>query len=311
MYGEDSNLILVCGCPRSGTTLIQRILNAHPEVYGGPEFDFLPEIAGLRDKMRTSIEQGRLTPWLDKDALDRAFASFIHELLQKKEKQSSCRYVSEKTPSNVLAFPSLINILPNARFVFVVRDPRAIIASMLQVARNAKNAGLVPDASFSNVLNATNYINQCWKSGFSIPESTNRFSTIFYEDVIRCPETAVRKMCESIGLPFCIEMLSIENCKFDLAEEHTWRHCYSKKDLENQIHQESREKWRDSLTNADLFIIHKHLFRNSVIENRYFAKGMWQNRDSLRGRVIDRYLSTRATTRRLILSCWRRFSRHF
>jgi Sulfotransferase family len=58
-------IVFVGGSPRSGTTLIQQLLNYHPAVYGGPEFDFVPEIADLFRRMRQSIRSGRIDNFLN------------------------------------------------------------------------------------------------------------------------------------------------------------------------------------------------------------------------------------------------------
>ncbi|MEO1139914.1 MAG: sulfotransferase, partial [Pseudomonadota bacterium] len=49
-------MIFVGGPPRSGTTLLQRIMGAHQDVFAGPEFDFIPtHVFELRKKMLRSI----------------------------------------------------------------------------------------------------------------------------------------------------------------------------------------------------------------------------------------------------------------
>jgi hypothetical protein len=54
---ELGRLVFVGGSPRSGTTLVQRVLNHHPKVYGGPEFDFIPSIAELYQKFLRGLEK--------------------------------------------------------------------------------------------------------------------------------------------------------------------------------------------------------------------------------------------------------------
>ena len=65
LAAQLGRLIFVGGSPRSGTTLVQRILDCHPEIYGGPEFDFVPSIVDLFQTMRKSIGSGRIDAFLD------------------------------------------------------------------------------------------------------------------------------------------------------------------------------------------------------------------------------------------------------
>ncbi len=102
LASQLSRLIFVGGSPRSGTTLAQRILDCHPEIYGGPEFDFVPPIVDLFQQMRTSIRSGRIDAILDEKGLVHAFRGLLVALLLPKLQAEGVSYLSEKTPSNVL-----------------------------------------------------------------------------------------------------------------------------------------------------------------------------------------------------------------
>src|SRR5204863_9372309 len=126
-------LIFVGGPPRSGTTLVQKVLCAHPDVAGAGEFDFIPTIVGVRDKMRASVRSGRISEHTSEDAVDAAFGELVERLLLPLADRRGRQFLVEKTPHNVLVFSDLASLLPRARFVLVVRDPRDIVASMLDV----------------------------------------------------------------------------------------------------------------------------------------------------------------------------------
>src|SRR6266513_5215620 len=107
---ELSRIVFVGGSPRSGTTLVQRVLNHHPKVYGGSEFDFIPGIAELYQRMRDSVHSGRIAPILDEARLRHVFRELIASLLIPKAEAEGVVLLSEKTPSNVLAFDALEQI---------------------------------------------------------------------------------------------------------------------------------------------------------------------------------------------------------
>ena len=58
---RGKRFVFIGGSPRSGTTLVQNILDSHPVICGGPEFHHLPDIMNLRKALRDSIAKG----WID------------------------------------------------------------------------------------------------------------------------------------------------------------------------------------------------------------------------------------------------------
>ncbi len=115
--GNPSGLpIFVVGFPRSGTTLIEQILAAHPAVHGAGEVSILPDIV-------TSDEGA-----LQSDASPEADAEYLHGLgtlyLEKLARLApDAVHITDKNPDNggVLGFVHLM--LPKAKVIHVSRDP--------------------------------------------------------------------------------------------------------------------------------------------------------------------------------------------
>jgi hypothetical protein len=120
------------------------MLDSHPDICGGPEFDHILDIIGLRDKLRVSISSGRTSAYHSEGGVDRATGAFIEQLLLPYADDRDCKVVSEKTPWNVLVFRELLEVFPEARFIFCVRDPRAVTTSMIEVGKRAQEKGLRP-----------------------------------------------------------------------------------------------------------------------------------------------------------------------
>src|SRR5258708_27193176 len=170
LASQLSRLIFVGGSPRSGTTLTQRILDCHPEIYGGPEFDFVPAIIKLFHDMQTSIRSGRIDAILDEKALVRAFRCFLTALLLPKLQAEGVSYLSEKTPSNVFAFAGLERCVPEAKKIFIIRDPRDVVSSMLDVGRRQRRRRGRAPGFVRDTLAAVEYMNQCLKAGAATAE---------------------------------------------------------------------------------------------------------------------------------------------
>ena len=146
MYGSIDNdghrLIFIGGSPRSGTTLLQNMLDSHPLILGGPEFLHLPDIIELRRKLHYSIGREWISLFCTRDDVDRYLISVISKLFLSLSGKYHCEFYSEKTPENILVFSELIELFPEAHFIQVIRDPRAILSSMRQVKKRAIEKGI-------------------------------------------------------------------------------------------------------------------------------------------------------------------------
>lgn len=110
---SSSNLIFIIGMPRSGTTLLQRILSGHSQVTSVGEVPYLERAFNANIGWNNS-----LTP----DGI-RNFRE--HYLLLMQQHFSTKKYVIDKTPQNFI-FTNLIRFaFPNAKVIHIYRDPNA------------------------------------------------------------------------------------------------------------------------------------------------------------------------------------------
>ena len=265
------NIIFIGGAPRSGTTLIQRIIASHSRVYGGPEFDLVPKIIELRNIFLSSVENGRISKYLTTDDVNDLFSHFLEKTFNYKiEKTPNKTHISEKTPSNIMVFSELAEIFPHSHLIFVLRDPRAIVASMLEVGRRYKKDGKIPPFFTRNVRSAIQYINECWDAGHASLDKCKNVHLVYYEDVVTLPLESVKKLMTQLDLPFEDGLLDMK--AYDMSEfksgEQFW---YSQEKLGAPISGESVEAWQQKLTPYEVFIINKRISRFHTI-SRYNLK---------------------------------------
>lgn len=131
------------------------------------------------------------------------------------------RLFSEKTPENVHYFPVIQQLFPNAKFLFILRDPRAIFKSFQNVAKRARASGRTENRG--NVTEDLKRIESAIKAGSSF-QATNpeHCMTVYYEDLVSAPETTAKQICEFINLEFVPEMLQtqISTASSDLIRAH-------------------------------------------------------------------------------------------
>ncbi|KAH8861976.1 Protein-tyrosine sulfotransferase A [Schistosoma japonicum] len=125
---RDSPFIFIGGHQSTGTGLMRIILDIHPLVRCGPEPIVTREILRYRrhqDSMIDTLSKVGITY----DVLDDATAAFIATVIQKMGPYAE--RLCHKDPSSYLYLEELADIFPKAKFIHMIRDGRAAIASTI------------------------------------------------------------------------------------------------------------------------------------------------------------------------------------
>ncbi|NLX05311.1 MAG: sulfotransferase [Phycisphaerae bacterium] len=246
---SGQRLIFVGGVPRSGTTLLQNMLDCHPEILGGPEFLYVPDIIQLRDRIRSAIDNRYIHHFCCREDLDRLVCDFIRRLLLPLADRNGCRLLSEKTPPNVLVFPQLLELFPDARLIHVIRDPRAVIASMLQVGRRSRKVGWSLHPYAYSVAAGIEYTRRCFDAGFAAAgAASQRVLTVSYERLVSDPEAETRRVCRFLELEWSDRMLSPGQFSHLGEEAITNEVFYDRESYERDPEIGQIDKWKSQLT---------------------------------------------------------------
>jgi len=214
MNYED--LILIGGSPRSGTTLVQNILDSHPAIYGGPEFGQLPSIISLRRSMRTAAGSGAITNYVSYETIDQHLRELTLQWLSPPAMQKGASRISEKTPGNALCMEELLELFPKAAGIHVVRNPAAVFASMLTVKKRYESSGReMPERLASDQAMAATISAHMLAGIRAVQAYPDRCFMVRYESLVADPESTVRDMCLKSGIRFHDAMLQPANHKHD------------------------------------------------------------------------------------------------
>jgi len=289
-------LIFVGGSARSGTTLVQNMLDSHSSILGGPEFLHLPDIVKLRNAMRRNVEKGWIDQICSSENVDARFRTLILDFLMPFAEKHHAELLSEKTPENVLVFPEVAALLPKARFIFVVRDPRAIAASMFQVGQRAREKGAKLQAFTRNTTAAIEYIKRSFKCGFrAIAQAPERFLIVRYEEIVKDPEFVTKGICAFLDIPWEAAMCSPSE-KTHMGEQaittksnEIW---YSKAQYNANPHTSSMESWKSSLSSQQQLSISKAFQDYKELTDLGYDFSILDMRlsDRLKGFLIDSVL---------------------
>jgi hypothetical protein len=207
-HPQGRRLVFVGGAPRSGTTLLQHVLDSHPNVYGGPEYDCVPAIVHAWREVVENLARGRIAAFGGRGQIDAAFANLIEDLLLPAADDKGAEVLSEKTPLNVMVFADLLELFPHCRAIHIVRDPRAVIASQLNVGKRAR-AKNEPIVRWAEDYQATiRVVRDALDSGLRASQRFGpRLLTVTYEGLVSRPEETIRRVCDFLGLSFDPAML--------------------------------------------------------------------------------------------------------
>lgn len=275
---QSKNFIFIGGVPRSGTSLIQKILDLHPDIYGGPEFDYLPALLHVYKSMKNGIRSGRQSTYYDQELLKNQFSTFVNNLLLKKLRSEGVKILSEKTPDNILVFEELKEVFPHAKFIFVVRDPRGIINSFQKVAQRAEkyqDQVAIGKNIFSDVAKTHKHLvlgDKFWK------ENPDCCYCLHYEKVVEKPKEEIQKLCDFLGVSFTEEMLNTqkrnESSSLISAQNKTTRAWYTADMYDRKIDSTVSRTWEKELDTTKIIYINNFFAtkRISCLESYQFEK---------------------------------------
>jgi hypothetical protein len=261
--GRITKYIFVGGAPRSGTTLLQNMLDSHPEVIGGPEFLHLPDIIRLRQSMQPNLNKGWLDEYCTRSEADTYIKQLIDNFLLPIARNQNVSFISEKTPANINVFSDLAALYPDAFFIQILRDPRAVVASMLKVGRRARKKGIQTQLFTRNTIHAVKFLKNCYAEGMAFQSGNDsRLLTIKYEDLVKNPEALTNRICDFLGLPWDSRMLrpdKYEHSGEDAITNDIW---YSKEEYKRRPTGAAIEKWKNDLSFAQRSLLY-YAFRNN------------------------------------------------
>lgn len=188
-----SEAIFIVGMPRSGSTLLEQILSAHPDVQGGGERNEVVEVLQAE-----SMRRGQRFPvWVD-EASDADWRRLGEDLLRRCGgwRDARARFTN-KTLGNWQTLGAIRRMLPGARFIHCRRDPLEMVWSAFkhhfgdaQMFTYDLDELLAYHADCERAMRA-------WKA-----QSPGVIHDFVHEDLLADPEARIRALLDHCGLAF-------------------------------------------------------------------------------------------------------------
>lgn len=274
--------IFIVGCPRSGTTLLGLMLDSHPDISVAHEAaifhllyhhpvrqrwnlsstigrkSFLRRLKRdsnvneslgeevVRVAARTLESEKSLPPKLIIDSL---FAAYL---------QNAGKAIwGEKTPTHYYYVGEIFSIYPKAAIICLIRDPRAVFASMKRYAQKKKGTNEYFWWMTESPWEASMLWMDCYENTM---RWKNRVHFVKYEELVHSPEAVLRDLAEGyLNIAYDPKMLEYnEKAGEKIAGMPDWH-----KPTTQKVNPANADRWRSELTGKEVAgvesILHKQM----------------------------------------------------
>jgi Flp pilus assembly protein TadD len=196
--------VFVVGFPRSGTTLLEQMLDAHPQLQSMDETPFFERLAGkLRAHDPRILQDLSVLRQYDCDELRKKYFLLTTERIQRRPDAQ----LVDKNPLNMMWLPMIYRLFPAAKFILCVRHPCDVILSCYM--QNFRSSVL--GAACENLERlAAAYVQamQTWLQHVSVIQPDVHESR--YEDLVADSVTQTRRIADFLELEDATPMLQFD-----------------------------------------------------------------------------------------------------
>ena len=208
---------------RSGSNLITHMMNAHPQVCGVPPAHLMRTLAKNLGRYGPLAEEAAWTSLTDDVAAllssqfgtwssrlsgadiragvpERSISAILHFVYGREAAAQGKSIVFVKENRTHAWFWFFAQLFPQARYVYLVRDPR-------DMALSWRDSGTLP-GGISRAALTWKEDQAGWLRLAALLREDGRIHTLRYEELVAAPERELRAICAFLGLPFAPEMLS-------------------------------------------------------------------------------------------------------
>lgn len=229
--------VFLVGCARSGTTLLQSMLTAHPEIASFPESHLFqnlripywsrllrlasPKARNCLNKFLQNINQEQQQ--LPKQAwfIDQYVSVFI-EALQQATQQQGKRIWVEKSTEHAFYIKMIERYIPKAKFIHIVRNGADVVASLYEVRKKYQQL---------EVWGESWDVDRCIEHWLKSIKFTSKYLhqpnqlLVRYEKLVVDPESVMREICKFLEVEFNEAMLKkyAEASQQVVEKEELWK----------------------------------------------------------------------------------------
>lgn len=260
------------GSPRSGTTLLQKLIAQHPEITTFPESHFfntlhrhgrwqglwsIPRRKAARESLVTFLEavnRPDLIPSLralNKKWTYASYGRFFVGLLDQLAEERECTAWLEKTPMHLHYIPTISKAAPDARFIHIVREGLYTIASVYAVTE-------AHPESWGGKRSLERCVSR-WKEDIELSKKwlghKNHYF-VRYEALVRDPESVMQHVFSFLGMEYSNINKTAQSVPADQIQtpDEVW-----KEDVFKPLNDVDRDKYVNQLTSEERTFVERSI----------------------------------------------------
>jgi tetratricopeptide (TPR) repeat protein len=223
--GVSHNPVFICGMFRTGSTLLEQVLAAHPGFTAGGESEFFPRLV-LREfhdypEGLDEITSGELQSWKESHVID-----------SNRITGGSTR-LTDKRPDNFLYIGLIKAILPSAKFVVTERDWRDVALSIFSTRLGAAQNYSTSLSDIRHYIGQQEQLLDHWQSILG-----DDLIRIRYEDLVRQPRETIGNLLNTLGEDWDERCLSFDQLDNAVKTASVWQ-------IREPFHTRSIGRWKN------------------------------------------------------------------
>jgi len=232
MAKEKQDIFFILGLHRSGTTLLEQMLDAHSQIA------VCPEISSGMTMWRLNLSKKVKNQWksllmvnyyfnrarIFKDPIVscikhhavREFkwplktSDWYSPLIEEYLLEKKARIFGEKTPENTFFIPVLNQAFPDGKYIIILRNPFDIILSLCEIYSAAQGRKITDRMLLGAAVMVKRGLKNLYKGGALLDRKQ---IWITYENLIRDTDRVLERICHFLGISFEASMKDIQNKK--------------------------------------------------------------------------------------------------
>jgi tetratricopeptide (TPR) repeat protein len=227
---RDERLIFIVGMPRSGTTLVEQILAAHPQVYGCGELTGIVSIAQNAFE-RTGLLWPQEAVRFDAAWLRGSAAGYLQAAAMQAPPEA--KRLVDKQPYNFLHVGLIAMLFADARIVWCRRDARDVALSIFSESFSPLSSYATDLEDIRFFIEEQQRMMRHWQTVSPLP-----ILEVRYEEVVADTEAQARRLIDFAGLPWDPSCLEFHRSGRSVQTLSRWQ-------VRQPVHMRSVGRWRN------------------------------------------------------------------